>query len=136
MDGFGDGGAGALLAGFIEHAVGFAEHDRGDAVVIHGGADVGDGEDAGGLLEAEDVIDGVVDVVAVGSLAGDVSAGHEGHGGEGGDRRRGTAIAGVGGPGAGGGVLVRGQPLKAAVDGGLDLGGDLLGRGVVDGGEG
>ena len=40
-DGFGDDGFDALLALFIDHAVGFAEHDGGDAVVVHGLADVG-----------------------------------------------------------------------------------------------
>ena len=96
-----DGGLGESLAMFIEHAVGFAEGDGADAVFVHRMGPGTRGEQAVILLQCENSIHGVIQIFAIGPLAGDVATGHEGHDGEAGDGGGGRAACGAaGGPGA------------------------------------
>ncbi len=98
-------------------------------MLVHGVGTAARGDQAVGLLESENGIDGVVEVHAVRALAGNMAAGHEGHGGQAGDGGGGGAAGAPGSPGAVG-FLGVGEGLEAAVDGGLDVVRDGLGLGA------
>ena len=125
-----DGGLGELLAMLVNHAVWLRTGRRCRCHVrTWGGSGRARRNQAAGLLEDEDGIDGVIEVVAVGALARSVAAGHEGHGCQSGDGGGGGFARAAGSPGAVG-FLGMGEGGKAAIDGALDGVRDGLGFGA------
>jgi hypothetical protein len=120
LDAFRQGALDPLPSSIVHHAVDLAQHRGANAVLVHHRVVVGGGERAVIALGGDDVVDALVEQLAVGSLPGDVTAGEERHDGQ---RRDGGGGAAAVGPGAVGG-LVPGEPVEGLVDRSLDVGRD------------
>ncbi len=120
-----------FLDGFVgAHAVDFGEEEGGEAVGVHDAVGLVGGEQAGFLGAVEDVVEGVLDDVAVLAAAGEVAGGHEGEGGKGGDGGVGVVAAVGGAEGALAG-LMGGEPGEAFFDGGFLGGVDLVATDLI-----
>ena len=115
------------------HAVDLAEEEGGEAVPVHGAVGGVAGDEAALVAVGEDVLGALGDVLAVAAPAREVAVGHEGDAGEGGD---GDVLAEATVAEAAVGDLLGGEGLEALLDGGRQLGGDLVDGGVVLGGGG